>query len=63
MDGPDIPSKAFLDGDLEILRRVDAIFMLPGWENSEGSKGELALAITLGLPVYDQLEDVPDGRD
>lgn len=47
-DRPDI----FLLGDLEILKRCDAIYMLNNWQRSEGAKGELKLAVELGLEVY-----------
>jgi hypothetical protein len=47
-----VPDEIFLEGDLEILRRCDCIFMMAGWESSEGSKGEYELALALGLDVY-----------
>lgn len=42
----------FLEGDLEILRRCDAVLCTPLWESSEGAKAEVALAKSLGIPVY-----------
>ncbi len=47
-----IPNSVWLDGDLEILKRCDAIYMLKGWEGSEGAKGELSLAENINIPVY-----------
>lgn len=52
MDGPDMPDRTFLDGDLEILRRSDAVLMIDGWERSEGARGEYALAVEMGKDVY-----------
>lgn len=38
--------------DLEIIAMAaDAIALLPGWENSPGSKRELAVAIQKGIEV------------
>jgi hypothetical protein len=62
MDGPDIPAQVFLDGDREILRRCDAIFMLPNWRCSMGALAERQEAVNLGLPIYEQLEELPDER-
>lgn len=59
MDGPDITDLAFLAGDLEIVRRCDAMLMLPGWEQSVGARGEHALAEGLGLPIYYSIASVP----
>lgn len=42
----------WINGDLEILRRCDAIFMLPGWEGSKGACKELAEAKRIGIEVY-----------
>ena len=42
----------WLEGDLEMLRRCDAIYMLRCWSTSEGAIKELALAENLGLEIY-----------
>ncbi len=48
----------WLEGDLEIIRRCDVMYMLNNWKDSEGAKEELALAIQLGLEIqYEPLED------
>ena len=62
MDGPEIPAMSFINGDLEIIARCDAILMLPGWERSEGSQMEYRRATELGMPVYLSVEEVPDER-
>jgi len=56
--GPD--DETFLHGDLEILRRCDVVFILPGWENSTGATIEVEEAKAAGIPVvstYLQLSD------
>ena len=42
----------FIRGDLEILKRCDAIYLLNNWQNSEGARGELKSAKELGLEIY-----------
>jgi hypothetical protein len=39
-----LPDDTFLAGDFEILRRCDAIFLLPYWQNSTGTLQELQVA-------------------
>jgi len=46
------PDLIFLAGDLEILKRCDAIYMLRGWGASEGAKCELNQARSDGLMIY-----------
>lgn len=46
----------WLNGDLELVRRCDAIYMLPNWVDSEGAAKERAEAERIGLPV---LYDLP----
>ena len=46
--------KVFLDGDLEILSRCDAIYMLDGWCKSAGATAELCKARELGLEVLSE---------
>jgi hypothetical protein len=45
-----------LAGDLKLLRRCDALWMLPGWPRSEGAKAEFLEAKHRGLPTFDVLE-------
>jgi hypothetical protein len=52
------PDRVWLDGDLEMVRRCDAILCAPGWEASSGSLGEVALAKQLGLPVFKSIEEL-----
>jgi hypothetical protein len=42
----------WLEGDLEILRRCDAIYMLNSWEKSSGAAAELEEAKRMGLVVF-----------
>ncbi len=47
----------WIEGTLELLRRCDAIILVRGWENSSGTRGEIAEAGRLNLPIfYDQCE-------
>ena len=45
------PDKVWLDGCLELLKRCDAIYMVDGWTESEGSLAEYKLARELGLAI------------
>jgi hypothetical protein len=42
----------FLSGDFDMIRRCDALVMIPGWENSPGAREEHNLAQGLLMPVY-----------
>ena len=48
----------WLEGDLEIIRRCVAIMCLENWESSVGAKGEVALARSIGLPVFEKIEEL-----
>ena len=52
------PGAFWLAGTLELLRRCDAVLLLPGWGESEGARGEKADADRLGLPVFRCVEDL-----
>jgi hypothetical protein len=47
----------WLKGDLEILKRCDMVVVLPGWENSSGTKEEIELAKENHMPIYYWPED------
>ena len=46
------PDEAWLEGDLEIIRRCDFIVMMAGWCQSKGAVEELREAQKAGLPVF-----------
>lgn len=43
--------EAYIRGDLRMLRGCDELHVLPGWENSSGTKQEIALAIKLNIKI------------
>jgi len=45
------PDTVWLDGCLELLKRCDAIYLVEGWQTSEGSLAEYKLAKELGLVI------------
>jgi len=52
-----IPDTTWLDGDLELLDRCDAVYAIPGWDSSTGAKREVEFAKIRGIPVlYDQAD-------
>lgn len=50
-----IEDKTWLEGDLEILKRCDAVYALVTWRQSQGATAEIDAARRLGLPVFEQL--------
>lgn len=67
-----LPDAVWLDGDLEILRRCDAVVLVEGWESSEGTKREIEEAAIIDMPVLEshdlaewirirRLTDEPEG--
>lgn len=51
-----VPDKRFLEGDIEILRRCDAVLTVEGWETSIGARNEVAEAKSLDLPVFHHID-------
>lgn len=43
----------WLDGTLELMRRCDAILLLPNWQDSVGAKSEWHEAQRIGLQKYE----------
>lgn len=42
----------FLAGTLELMRRCDAVVLVPGWGSSAGTRAEIEEAKRLGIPVF-----------
>lgn len=47
-----VEDKVFIEGDLELLRRCDAVLAIEGWNASEGASMEVAYATANGIPVF-----------
>jgi nucleoside 2-deoxyribosyltransferase len=47
----------YLRGDLELIKRSDAIMLLDDWEESEGSVDEHSFAIKEGMLIFYGLDD------
>jgi len=50
--------KFWIDATLELMRRCDSVLVLEGHEHSEGTKGEIAEAKRLGIPVFYRTTEV-----
>lgn len=50
-----LPYEDILDIDLKILTHCDAIYLLRGWENSNGAVTELSYAKAAGLKIIYQV--------
>lgn len=47
-----LQDNTFLDGDLEIIKRCDALLMTHDWKTSVGATAEHAYAIRQGLNIF-----------
>lgn len=52
------PDETFLDGDLDIMRRCDCVVLTPDWRRSSGACREVEVARSIGMPVFDNVEDM-----
>jgi hypothetical protein len=55
MDGV-APDEVFLEGDLILLKFCQNMILVPGWENSSGTKNEIEFARSNHIEVYDSIE-------
>ena len=51
-----LPRETWLEGDLELLRRSDALLLVRGWEESAGTRAEVQAASRLKIPIFERLE-------
>lgn len=47
-----LPDAVWLEGDIEMMKRCDAVLMLPDWTRSEGASRENEAAHRAGMPVF-----------
>ncbi len=56
-DSPASEQTKRLAGDLELIRRCDAVLALPGWVSSIGASAEVCFARGNGITILDGLEE------
>src|SRR4051794_35030404 len=52
-----LPDQVWLDGDLVLLSVCQGLVLVPGWSLSTGTRTEVALALRLGLPLFEWPRD------
>lgn len=53
-----LPDEWFLGATLEVMRRCDAVLMMPRWESSAGATKERHEALANGIPVLETMHDL-----
>ena len=53
-----LPDEVWLEGDLELVKRCDAVLLLPTWQASSGTRAERQFAINHHIPVLYDLGEV-----
>lgn len=59
LDLPGLGDAFWLAGTLEMMERCDAVVLVPGWQNSAGTRGEIIRAEELGIPIFRTLDALP----
>jgi hypothetical protein len=59
LDLPGLGDDFWLAGTLEMMERCDAVVLVPGWQNSAGTRGEIIRAEELGIPIFRTLDALP----
>ena len=52
------PDEIWLEGDLELLSRCDAVLMVDDWHRSSGARNERDFAMTKIIPVFYNIDTV-----
>jgi nucleoside 2-deoxyribosyltransferase len=52
------PDNVWLDGDLALLAKCDAVLMTDDWERSSGARAEFKFAKDRGIPVFVHIDQV-----
>src|SRR5690349_6591380 len=52
------PDEVWLEGDLELLSRCDAVLVTNDWERSAGARAEVDYALSKGIPVFTGIHQV-----
>lgn len=52
------PDEVWLQGDLELLRRCDAVILTPDWKRSSGATAEVQYANEQNIPVFESIQEL-----
>lgn len=55
---PSVPPEYWYELDMFFLEKCDALYLLPGWEDSSGSRAEYERAREIGMPIFMTIEGV-----
>jgi hypothetical protein len=58
---PNLSREQYLAHSIEQMVRQDMLYVLKGWESSEGTKEEMKMAALVGLPIYYEDKITPEG--
>ncbi len=56
--GGELPDRTWLDGDIEMILRCDAVVLVKGWEQSSGTRAEIESCRAAGIPVFKTLDEL-----
>lgn len=56
------PDNVWLEGDLAMLAKCDALITVDNWQDSTGARAEVELAKQMNLPVFHSLRALDDWR-
>jgi hypothetical protein len=57
-EGEEITVEMILEAGMEMLRRCDAVLLVPGWHLSNGTNKEIREARLLGIPIFESFSDM-----
>ena len=57
-DADGVTDTVWLDGDIELLKRSDAVLCTDNWRTSKGASAEVAWAMEIGKPVLFTLAEL-----
>lgn len=60
---PELGDDYWLRGTMELMERCDAVVLVAGWENSQGTLGEITRADELHIPVFRSLDKLPSSKE
>lgn len=53
-----IDNNTWINGDIELVKRCNAVLAIDGWEYSEGSQQEIDVAFEHRIPIFYTIEDL-----